>query len=698
MDVSALRCEVASMEKFLNVEGKRYSKIYIKLTSFGTSDSAHVHHGDQNDELTTHNADDSKLHLDALRLTHNNKRRQAATSASRARLLIPLHHQPSASSIATSSSFNSNKTTDLSDQSDQMLLYKLRRLFFRRLLPVHNASVASIVERAWRAKLDTRMFESQNGLRLLVAIRDVRHYLTTTSLLDNHKNEDESDSGEVFGFAYTIAINGQDPEFMGIGEPTYADYVRETTRQQSDTNNIEFVASNANELDLLYIRTTTSSSISEQPLSRQLNSMLERVWTDLNSGNGNEDKTQEAAAAIGRSTMKRSRIMSKIKLTPGFYDADELIARHRGKKHTTAPPPRVSRLAISWLVDGSAPNPLYFHRPGVLDLAPYFSALSSASNTSTSIIEMFSGTPMIAQSIGDIDLSSLLVLLQASAPNTYSNNTSSSKGGDQVLSALVAKVRDAVRQAWLSANPKLADSVLHILVDQQALVDTKARAASVWSNKHQQASNETTQLTPTLTPALGGLNLTYFVGVRRKRSTAEIESGFFDVADLVKPSAGQVRDALKRSVPALAWLRNAELLSQAVVANAGGFSDLAVGIHDDDTNARLPAVKHANAQQPGAADEVINVSNISLNTKMFSKSLLFNSKYVISIPFKTNVAFTIGIVVAALFSITLVTLIVSVAFRRYVSFRFNYCRNFLMNYLFCFSLRVESQQWPPLEE
>jgi hypothetical protein len=37
-------------------------------------------------------------------------------------------------------------------------------------------------------------------------------------------NRDE----EVFGFKYTVSINGQDPKFLGVQEPTFEEYLLQT--------------------------------------------------------------------------------------------------------------------------------------------------------------------------------------------------------------------------------------------------------------------------------------------------------------------------------------------------------------------------------------------------------------------------------------------------------------------------------------
>ena len=147
IDTSKVNCEVVLMEKFLNSDMKQYSKIYVKLT------------------LSNENK---------LRIIKFNNKRQSST-VSRARLLVP----------ETQHDDHSNKTIN------DVLLFKLRTIYFKKALPIHNQSIVNIIERAWMAKLDRKQFASQNGLRLLVNIIDYKHYLT-------NKNE------KVFGFNYII--------------------------------------------------------------------------------------------------------------------------------------------------------------------------------------------------------------------------------------------------------------------------------------------------------------------------------------------------------------------------------------------------------------------------------------------------------------------------------------------------------------
>lgn len=137
------------------------------------------------------------------------------------------------------SSSTTNQTTNeieyISAPSDN-LLFKLRTVYFTNALPVYRHFIQKILERVWTSKLDKKSFESQNGLRVEVSILDVSHFLT-------NKNEN------TFGYKYTISINGQDPEFMGVTEPTYSDFVQEPME-----NSIEFCACKAYEVERVYIR------------------------------------------------------------------------------------------------------------------------------------------------------------------------------------------------------------------------------------------------------------------------------------------------------------------------------------------------------------------------------------------------------------------------------------------------------------
>lgn len=207
------------MEKFYNANKIPYSKIYLKLTGINGFRTARAY---LKPKLAK-----ARVILSPTMPTSQNSSNHLADSGT-----APTFEYLS-SGTGTSNTLSSLSLSSTSDN----LLFKLRTVFFRNALPsVSRDRVRDVIERAWTSRLDLREFESQNGLRVEVNVIDVAHFLTI-------KNEN------TFGYKYTVSVNGQDPEFMGIQEPTYADFARE-----SRSADIDFCPCKAYEVQRLYIR------------------------------------------------------------------------------------------------------------------------------------------------------------------------------------------------------------------------------------------------------------------------------------------------------------------------------------------------------------------------------------------------------------------------------------------------------------
>ncbi len=419
IDTSKVNCEVVLMEKFLNSDMKQYSKIYVKLT------------------LSNENK---------LRIIKFNNKRQSST-VSRARLLVP----------ETQHDDHSNKTIN------DVLLFKLRTIYFKKALPIHNQSIVNIIERSWMTKLDRKQFVSQNGLRLLVNIIDYKHYLT-------NKNE------KVFGFSYIISINGQDPEFIGITEPTFADYIRETEKEKLDS--IEFCSYNANEVDLFYVSVKDNEASS---LELKLNKVLKIAWTQLN-----EASNSSSVVTAARSIKSTNRIVNKLRLNNGYFDINRK---------------NVYRLAVSWLVDGSTPNPLYFTRPTFDDLIPLLSDYD---------IKPYNDLPLINITI----------------PNLKLAESSQSQLQNISLSDLFEA---AILNAWLESNANLKPDIFHIYIENSEN-DESSTSRNI---KNRNLSKRDLS-------SMKSFDMNMLVGVNDKT---------FDVTDLNRPSEEVFKRHLKRSIP-----------------------------------------------------------------------------------------------------------------------------------------------------
>lgn len=218
------------MEKFLNSNLRPFSKVYVKIR-------------------------DSQSDASLLKAK--------ARSITKSRLFIQPPSSNESMSHAAALLSSGSSVASLVHNNDDNLLFKLRTVYFKNGLPIYKRSVVDILKRAWSSKVDKKKFESQNGLRVIVNIYDIAHYLTT-------KNEN------AYGYRYTISINGQDPEFLAVSEPTYAEYARETDADSEKA--IRFCSCNAFEIERLYVSTknvryvklNVFNSLNRQVLIRQI--------------------------------------------------------------------------------------------------------------------------------------------------------------------------------------------------------------------------------------------------------------------------------------------------------------------------------------------------------------------------------------------------------------------------------------------
>jgi hypothetical protein len=233
--------------------------------------------------------------------------------------------------------------------SNSQLLYKLRRVFFRDALPIYQELVENIITRAWSSNLNLTLFEGQNGLRVKVDIFSITHYLTI-------KNE------TVYGYNYIISINGLDPEFLGIVEPTYADFTLATIAENQTF--IEFVPIfNAFEIDRIYL--SIDQNEKQANIQKKLLEILNQIWLNINKA---EFKNNNVKLA-------KNRMLALAKLDDGFYTQNKQ---------------NLIRVSVSWLVDGVEPNPIFFQRPTIENV------ITTMSNSNLS---SYDGIPLINQKL-----------------------------------------------------------------------------------------------------------------------------------------------------------------------------------------------------------------------------------------------------------------------------------------------------------
>ena len=427
------------MEKFLNSNLRKFSKVYVKIS------------GSQYDA----------------RLLKAKAR--SITKAS-------LFQQPPVNESLSETAALLSSTASVVHNNDDNLLFKLRTIYFKNGLPIYKQSVIDIIKRAWSSKVDKKKFESQNGLRVIVSVYDVSHYLTT-------KNEN------VYGYRYTISINGQDPEFLAITEPTYAEYAHET--DMDEEKSIQFCPCNAFEIERLYVTAKIDSVAS---MEAKINKILGRVWNQLND-----------IEITGNRQLQNNRIVGKSKLETGFVS---LLKQN------------VSRLSISWLVDGSLPNPVYFKQPSLDDVIPYLS---------DSGIHLYDGTPLINQSI-------------QIAPQSNIINLDQFKLG--------------IQNAWRKANPNIRQDYFYILLDNKL---NKNKDISVskrdTTNFNQDESSK---------------KIVYFIGIQDKS---------FDASEIRQPTLKVVQEEIKRLVPDIRFTQDKAI--EIIETNNDNRNNKVVDLNED---------------------------------------------------------------------------------------------------------------------
>ena len=251
------------------------------------------------------------------------------------------------------------------------LLLKVRKIFFKRALPSYKRFIANILKRAWLSKVNQSAYDAQNGLRMAVNIYETANYLTKSM-------------EQTFGFKYTISINGQDPKFLGIQEPIFEDYIRETTAE--NVTEIEFCPSSSTfETDRFYVACTDD-------LNSKLGGLFGRVWLDSNQ----MIQAKRSAAEI------KERISQKLKFDDFYFNSKN---------------EKICRVGIAWLVDGAEPNPIYYKRPNVTSIVHMLDQ---------SQIKLFTDIPYVKSNIDIIaykdELNSLLKSSIKSAWHTANPN------------------------------------------------------------------------------------------------------------------------------------------------------------------------------------------------------------------------------------------------------------------------------------
>jgi hypothetical protein len=204
-------------------------------------------------------------------------------------------------------------------------------------------------------------------------------------------------------------------------------------------------------------------------LRHTLDSILNRAWNNLN-----EDRQ-----------LSSSRVIAKNKLDMGYFDTSL---------------ENLTRLEISWLVDGANPNPIYFKSPRVEDLIPHFE---------NSTISVYNGIPLISQ---------------------FVKITAYNSSYDDLL-------KFALLSAWIKANPQLKDNIFYVSVEN-------SDDSTIFGLKHDNGvlfkPQKRRDVKISLSKTDSSTIVKYFVGVNE---------GDFDVSEIQKPSLRIIQAEIKQHVP-----------------------------------------------------------------------------------------------------------------------------------------------------
>lgn len=405
------------LENFVNARNKQFSEVYFKATT---------------------------QHRSSRALTH----KRPSSIASR-QIVEPIN---------SSSHNNTNKDPTF---ENNVLLFKLRKIFFNAL-PSHKKHVANILKRSWLSKINQSEFDSQNGLRLEVRIYEVANYLTFGM-------------DDTFGFKYTIAINGQDPKFLGVEEPTFDDYIRETNVENVPM--IKFCDRNTFEIERIYF---DSSMVN-------IDSVLDKLWLDSHQ-------------FTKRTIENHQRIERRSKLNHAYYDSNKN---------------NITRLEISWLVDGAEPNPIYFNRPSIQKIIK----LLSDSN-----VKVFTDVPYMRKDLYVIENSKDISHL----------------------------VESAIQQSWQLVNPLVDTTLFKVFLENGNTVDyfnsTSMQLPMVGSSLRLKRSVDNE-------PRKNGL--VYFIGIGDQK---------FDINDVREPSIEIIKRSLKERIPDIEFINDSNISSDSFIS------------------------------------------------------------------------------------------------------------------------------------
>ena len=197
-------------------------------------------------------------------------------------------------------------------------------------------------------------------------------------------------------------------------------------------------------------------------LEERIDKALARAWSQLND-----------AEITGTRALPMGRISGKSKLETGYYS---LLKQD------------VSRLSVSWLVDGAPPNPVYFRQPRVQDVIPFLNEAG---------VSLYEGTPLVNQSL----------LVTVDSVSDWE------------------QLRVGVQNAWRKANPVIRQDYFYVLVDAKSAKKSRDSSSIAVSKREDKSVGD---------------NVLYFIGIQDKS---------FDASEIQQPTLKLIQEEVKRLVP-----------------------------------------------------------------------------------------------------------------------------------------------------
>jgi hypothetical protein len=467
-----VKAEVELMEKFLTIDNKKFSKVFVRIDGL-------------------HNVADS---FKMQRVYKRNK------------MIIHTRSLRSSNDGSDLSNVTANKqeTTVQTYTDIEHSLFKVRMAYFKNALPIYKDVVKKIIERAWTLTVNISQFESQNGLRVNLNIQQWSRHST--------------EKGDpVDGYEYTISINGQDPEFLAMIEPTFDNFITATKEiikdlAESDpvASLVQFCSKSVFSIDRIYLRlpsqlSATAEKILNDKIQIDIDSILKEAWIKLNSNHSIARIVESDNSGVN--ALPLERLVGRAFFKSGFIDSS------RSKR-------QVQRLSISYLVDGVDPSPIYFNRPNVNDLMPYLRKQN---------LEVYDGIPMVNRSFSLI----------------AHNNT---------MPQARQRLRAAIKNAWLQANPNLkdAENTFHIVLKVEQNNNDRDLQFNGKSGRLIKRSSSST-IPTTSTSSNDVHNIVYQIGT--------VDTSY-DISEMQEPTLRIISKLIRQQIPGVDILIDREIISQ----------------------------------------------------------------------------------------------------------------------------------------